>query len=66
MNLSNHLRDNEQLFRLIVESIPGFVCSMTPAGEVEFVNRRFLEYTGKTLRKSEIGTLLYIPMILSW
>ena len=32
MNLSNHLRDKEQLFRLIVESIPGFVCSMTPAG----------------------------------
>ncbi len=51
MNLSNHLRDNEQLFRLIVESIPGFVCSMTPAGEVEFVNRRFLEYTGKTLEE---------------
>jgi len=51
MNLSNHLRDKEQLFRLIVESIPGFVCSMTPAGEVEFVNRRFLEYTGKTLEE---------------
>jgi len=51
MNLSNDLRDTEQLFRLIVETIPGFVSSMTAAGEVEFVNRRFLSIRARPLRK---------------
>ncbi len=36
-------------FRLIVDSIPAPVAIMTPAGEVEVVNRLTLEYFGKTL-----------------
>src|SRR5919199_261963 len=35
--------------RLLVDSIPGLVALLTPAGEVEFVNRQIVEYTGRTL-----------------
>jgi PAS domain S-box-containing protein len=42
------LRSNEQSLRLIVDSIPGIVATLNAAGEVEFVNRTSLEYTGKT------------------
>jgi len=44
-------RDSEQRFRLIVDNIPGFVCAMTAAGELELVNQRILNYTGKTLEE---------------
>src|SRR5258707_10718685 len=42
------LQQSEERFRLIIDSIPGLVCSMTPAGEFEIVNRQILEYFGKT------------------
>ena len=45
------LRATERSFREIVDSVPGFVCTMTAAGEVEFVNRRILDYTGWTLEE---------------
>jgi PAS domain S-box-containing protein len=35
--------------RLIVDSIPGLVALLTPAGEVELVNPQLVEYTGRTL-----------------
>jgi PAS domain-containing protein len=35
--------------RLIVDSIPGLVALLSPDGEVRFVNRQILEYTGRTL-----------------
>jgi PAS domain S-box-containing protein len=41
------LRASEHNFRLIVDSIPGLVCTMSAAGEVEFLNRQVLEYFGK-------------------
>jgi PAS domain S-box-containing protein len=34
-----------------VESIPGMAATLTPAGEVEFVNRRMLEYVGHTFEQ---------------
>jgi formate hydrogenlyase transcriptional activator len=40
---------SEESFRLIVETIPGLVAVMTPTGAVEHVNRRVLEYFGRTL-----------------
>jgi PAS domain S-box-containing protein len=43
------LRASEERFRLIVDGIAGHVAIMTPAGEVELVNRPGLEYFGKTL-----------------
>jgi formate hydrogenlyase transcriptional activator len=43
------LRSSEQNFRLIVNSIPGLVSTLTASGEIEFVNNQVLEYFGKTL-----------------
>jgi PAS domain S-box-containing protein len=51
MNSSDHPRENGQALRLIVESIPGLVCTMTAGGEVEFINQRILDYTGKTIEE---------------
>ncbi len=42
------LRESEQRFRLIVDNIPGFVFTLSAAGEVEHLNRQVLEYFGKT------------------
>jgi formate hydrogenlyase transcriptional activator len=45
----DRLRSSEQNFRLIVNSMPGFVCTLTASGEIEFVNNQILEYLGKPL-----------------
>src|SRR6266849_5007376 len=45
------LRASELNFRLIVDSIPGLVCTMNAAGEVELLNRQVLEYFGKTIEE---------------
>src|SRR3984893_3688872 len=37
--------------RLIVDSIPGLVALLTPAGEVELVNPQLVEYCGRTLEE---------------
>jgi PAS domain S-box-containing protein len=42
------LQESEQRFRRIVDTVPGFVCTLTATGEVELVNRQVLEYFGKT------------------
>jgi formate hydrogenlyase transcriptional activator len=42
------LQESEERFRLIVDTIPGFVCTLSAAGEVELLNRQVLEYFGKT------------------
>jgi PAS domain S-box-containing protein len=42
------LRSTEQSLRRIVNSIPGFVCTLSAVGEVELLNRQLLEYFGKT------------------
>ena len=41
----------EEVFRLIVETIPGLIAVMTPNGGVEHVNRQVLEYFGRTLEE---------------
>jgi PAS domain S-box-containing protein len=43
------LAASEESLRLIVDSIPGLVALLTPAGEVELVNPQLVEYTGRTL-----------------
>jgi len=45
------LRESERKSRLVVDSIPGLVALLTADGEVEFVNRQILEYTGRTLEE---------------
>jgi len=42
------LRASERKFRQIVDSIPGLVCTMNAAGEIEQLNRPLMEYFGKT------------------
>jgi PAS domain S-box-containing protein len=42
------LVENELNSRLILHSIPGLVCTMSPAGEVDRFNPQILEYFGKT------------------
>jgi PAS domain S-box-containing protein len=48
-SLYRDLQHRERDARLIVETIPALVAVMTPAGEVEHVNRQVLEYFGRTL-----------------
>jgi GAF domain-containing protein len=48
------LRAREQSFRLIIDSIPGLIHTLTPAGEVEFVNQKNLDYSGKTLEEEAV------------
>jgi PAS domain S-box-containing protein len=45
------LRAHERRFRLIVDGLPALVTLRTPAGDLEFANRRYLEYFGTTLEK---------------
>jgi PAS domain S-box-containing protein len=42
-------RPSEQDCRLIVDSIPGHVVTLTAHGDIEFVNQQWLDYLGKTL-----------------
>jgi hypothetical protein len=44
-------RSSESNLRLMVDSIPGFICTNTASGEVDYVNRTLLEYTGKPLEE---------------
>ena len=41
------LRASETNLRLILDSIPGLVCTMSAEGEVKLFNRQILEYFGK-------------------
>jgi formate hydrogenlyase transcriptional activator len=45
------LRESEQSFRLIFDSIPGLIAVQTAAGQLELANRQLLEYFGKTLQE---------------
>jgi formate hydrogenlyase transcriptional activator len=45
------LRATEESFRLIVDSIPGLVLTMTAEGKLEFVSHQGLDYSGKTLEE---------------
>jgi PAS domain S-box-containing protein len=42
------LRGVRVAFRRMCESIPGLVCTLSPTGKVEFLNRALLAYFGKT------------------
>ena len=47
----NQVRESEHNLREIVESIPGFVCTLSAAGEVEVLNSQTLKYFGKTFEE---------------
>jgi len=44
-------RESERNSRLVVDSIPALFGLLTADGEVQFVNRQILEYTGRTLEE---------------
>ncbi|MCU1258774.1 MAG: hypothetical protein JWO80_1659, partial [Bryobacterales bacterium] len=46
----DEIKRSEDQLRLMVDSIPGLVSASSATGELELVNRPFLEYTGKTER----------------
>ena len=46
--LTQALRDSEEKFKLLVDGIAAQVSTLTPAGELEFVNQQVLDYFGKT------------------
>jgi hypothetical protein len=45
----DELRASERNLRLLIEAIPGMICRGSATGEIEYVNQRVLDYTGKTL-----------------
>src|ERR1700730_11586726 len=45
------LRAHERRFRSIVDGFPALVALRTPAGDLEYANRRYLEYFGASLEK---------------
>ncbi|MCK9689458.1 PAS domain-containing sensor histidine kinase [Scleromatobacter humisilvae] len=45
------LRESERASRLIVNTIPGLVAILSPAGEVEVVNPQIVEYCGRSLEE---------------
>src|SRR6266403_727042 len=45
------IRNSENKLRTIIDTIPGFVCTLSAAGEVELVNRQVLEYFGKAMEE---------------
>ncbi len=42
-------RESERHSQLVVDSIPGLIALLSPDGDLQFVNRQILEYTGRTL-----------------
>ena len=40
----------QERFRLIVDAIPGFVCTLSATGEVELLNRQVLNISARRLR----------------
>ena len=45
------VRERERESSLIVDSIPGLVALLTPAGDIEVLNRQVFEYFGQTLEE---------------
>jgi PAS domain S-box-containing protein len=45
------VQESENRLRLIIDTIPGLVATMTPSGEVESMNQRLMNYHGKTLEE---------------
>ena len=45
------LSESEHKSRVILDSIPGLVALLTADGQVQFVNRQVIEYTGQTLEE---------------
>jgi PAS domain S-box-containing protein len=65
------LRAVERRFRLIIDGLPTLVTLRTPAGDLEFANRRYLEYFGATLEELKVWGGTFHPddrpdVLASW
>ena len=49
------LRESERNSRLVVDSIPGLFGLLTAEGDLQFVNRQIVDYTGRTLEELKQG-----------
>ena len=45
-------RRSEDRLRLVIDTIPAMAWTVTPGGAVDFVNRRWLEYSGLSLKEA--------------
>jgi PAS domain S-box-containing protein len=46
------LRSNEARFRLAIDTIPAYVWSSLPSGSVDFINQRWLDFSGLSLEQA--------------
>src|SRR5260221_4466331 len=51
------LANEEDHLRLVIDTIPAMAWSLLPDGTVDFVNQRWLEYTGMSLEDALAGSL---------
>jgi len=47
------LRASENNLRRFVDSVPGLLAALSPAGKIELANRPYLEYFGKTIEEMD-------------
>jgi PAS domain S-box-containing protein len=55
------LRESARELRQLVDSVPGMILVIDAAGQQEYANKRFLDYTGKTEIKGLDGLTLIHP-----
>ncbi len=66
------IKNSENKLRTIIDTIPGFVCTLSAAGEVQLVNRQVLEYFGKTpeeLKNWATSNVVHpndLPRVVDW
>ena len=48
----SEIRRSEDYLRLVIDTIPGLVWSSLPDGNIEYLNKRWLDYTGLTLEQA--------------
>lgn len=47
------LAESEQRLKLTINTLPAFICSATPAGDVDFYNQHFLDFVGYPFEQME-------------
>jgi PAS domain S-box-containing protein len=47
------LRESEARFRALVDSVPGIVWTSLPNGDCDYVNQRWLDFTGSTFEQTQ-------------
>jgi PAS domain S-box-containing protein len=51
-HLEDLLRQSEDHLRMVIDTIPGLVWSANSDGNIDYLNKRWIEYTGLTLEKA--------------